>query len=94
MSYNLTNITAAAPTTTTVKTGNGTFHAITINKATANSVITVYDGTVATGKLLATITLPATLLKSQDNLIYDGAFSTSLTIVTSTAASDITVSWI
>lgn len=93
MTYKYQNITLAAPTTTTVKSGNGTLHAITINKATATAVITIYDGTAATGVLIGTITLPATLLRTQDTLIYDIGFATSLTIVTSTAACDLTISF-
>ena len=94
MTYGFNNIVAAAPTTTLVKTGEGVLHAITINKATATGVITVYDGiSAALGTLIATITLPATLLRTQDVLTYDVVFRKGLTIVTSTAASDITVSY-
>jgi hypothetical protein len=93
MEYNFQNIVLAAPTTTVVKTGYGVLHAVTINKAAANSVITMYDGTAATGRLIGTVTLPATLLRSQDVLLYDVAFTTSLTIVTATGASDLTISF-
>ena len=94
MNYRHQNITAAAPTTTVVKTGYGTLHSIIINKATANAVITIYDGvTAASGSLIGTVTLPATLLRSQDVLIYDVAFAEGLTIVTSTAACDLTISF-
>jgi len=87
------NITLAAPTTTTVHTGEGTLHAVTVNKAVATGVITIYDGTAATGTKIATITSPGTLLQNNFTLIYDVDFRVSLTIVTSTAAQDITISY-
>jgi hypothetical protein len=87
------NITLAAPTTTVVKTGIGDFHGITVNKATANGVITIYDGIDATGTLIGTITMPATLLASQVFIPYDVSFVKGLTIVTSTGAQDLTVSF-
>ena len=91
--FNYQNITLAAPTTTVVKTGSGEFQGITINKATATAVITIYDGIDATGTLIGTITLPATLLVSQDFIIYNVSFNKGLTIVTSTAACDLTISY-
>ena len=92
MKYNFTNIIAGAPTTTTVKTGSGVLHNITINKAAANAIIAIYDGVAASSNEIATITMPATLLQSQVTLNYDVAFVTNLTIVTTTAQ-DITVSF-
>jgi hypothetical protein len=92
MKYNFKNIIAGAPTTTTVKSGSGVLHAITINKAAANAIIAVYDGTAAQSNEIATITMPGTLLQNQITLFYDVAFVTSLTIVTTTAQ-DITVSF-
>jgi hypothetical protein len=87
------NITAAAPTTSVLRRGQGILHSITINKAAINGVITVYDGIDATGTLIGTITSPATLLANQNTLIYDVCFNKGLTIVTSTTAQDITVSY-
>ncbi len=88
------NIVLAAPTTTTVKSGAGRFHKLCINKAAANGVITIYDNTAASGTLIATITQPAALLSSGINCAeYDLAFGTGLTIVTATAAQDITVTY-
>ena len=91
--FNYTNIVAAAPTTTVVKSGSGFFHSLTINTAAANAVITIYDNIAASGTKIATITQPATLIESSQTIIYDVAFSTGLTIVTATAAQDITVSY-
>jgi len=91
--FNATNITLAAPTTTVVKSGAGFLHAIIINKTTATGVITIYDNTAASGTIIATITQPAAVLATSYVLSYDVSFATGLTIVTSTAAQDITVSW-
>lgn len=92
--YKYKPITAADPTTTSVKSGAGYLHTITINTAAASGVITVYDNTAASGTKIATITQPATLLKTSETLTYDVAFSTGLTIVTSGAAQDITISYL
>jgi len=85
------NITAAAPTTTTCSSRPCILEKITVNKTTANGVITVYDGTAAQAVKIATITSPATLLQNQFSLDYGVVCKTGLTIVTSTAAQDITV---
>jgi hypothetical protein len=87
-----TNIIAAAPTTTVVRTGPAVLAGIVINKATANGVIAIYDGIDANGTLKATITMPATLLANQISLDYhDMSMDKGITVVTSTAAQDITV---
>ncbi len=90
--YSFTNITAAAPTTTAVKTGAGILHKITFNKPVATCVVTVYDNTAASGTVIATITVPASPMPV--TLTYNAAFGTGLTITTATAASDITVTYI
>ncbi len=88
------NITLAAPTTTTVSAGPAILSKIVINKATANGVITVYDGTAAQNVIIATITSPATLLANQVSLDFgDVCTNNGITIVTSTAAQDITVAY-
>lgn len=92
--YNYSNITAAAPTTTVVKSGQGILHSITVNTAADTGVITVYDNTSGTGTKIATITTTIAASGSPTPLIYDVTFNTGLTIVTSTAAQDITVSFI
>ena len=88
-----TPIVLAAPTTTTVKSGEGILGAIIVNKATADGVITIYDNTAASGTKIATITMPATLLANSAVFTYNVHFKTGLTVVTSGAAQDITVSW-
>jgi hypothetical protein len=92
--YNYTNITAAAPTTTICASRPGSLGKIIINKATASAVIIAYDDIVANASaIIATITLPGTLLKSQDVLEYDIATKRGLTIVTSTGACDLTIAY-
>lgn len=83
------NIAGAA--TYVVNAVAGRLWGLVVNKAVANGVITIYDNTAASGKKIATITHPATLLNSQISLDFQGAqFGIGLTVVTS-AADDITV---
>lgn len=80
-------------TTTTLKTGAGVLHTITFNKPVLSEVWTVYDNTAGSGTVIAIITLPATLVgEGPTTAIYDIAFSTGLTIVSS-STTDGTVSW-
>jgi hypothetical protein len=81
----------ATTTTTVVKAARGRLQRIVVNKAAANAVITVYDNTAGSGSVIATITYPAALLSSQDTLEYDVELQTGLTVVTATAAVDLTV---
>lgn len=83
-----TNIAGAA--TTQVKTGAGKLHTIVIN-ATANATVTVYDNTSSAAPLIATISLTNGVANS--TLIYDIEFSTGLRVVTTGAATNITVTW-
>lgn len=85
------NIVLAAPTTTVVKASPGMLHAITINTPVATGVVTVYDNTVGSGAKIATFTTAST---QPQTVLYDVVFNVGLTIVTSTAAQDITVSYI
>ncbi len=89
--FSYANIVLAAPTTTVVKSGAGFLHSITFNKPVATGVVTIYDNTAASGTLIGTITVPASPMPV--TLFYDAAFTTGLTIVTATAAQDITVSY-
>lgn len=89
--FSYTNMVTA--TTTTPKSSAGLLHAIIINKAVLNGVITVYDNTAGSGNKIATITFGAALLSDPPLLAtYNLKFLTGLTIVTS-AATDITVVW-
>lgn len=74
-------------TTTTVKTGSGFLHTITLGE-TAAGAITVYDNTAASGTILAV--LKASIAEQTFQL--DLPFKTGLTIVTA-AASKLTVSY-
>ena len=87
-----THIVAAAPTTTTITGKPCTLSGIVINEATATGVITIYNGTAAQNDVKAIITSPGTLLQNQVSIDYkDMILDKGLTIVTSTAAQDITV---
>ena len=84
---------AAGQATTTVKSGAGFLHSITLNgAATATNVTTIYDSTTGSGTVIAipaatTATVPTTLT-------YDVSFATGLTILTATAnGADMTVSY-
>ena len=89
--FNSTNITLAAPTTTVIKTGSGKLKRIVFNKPVATGVVTIYDNTAASGTVIGTITTPAS--PQPGSIDYDLAFTTGLTIVSATAAQDITVVW-
>ena len=86
------NITLAAPTTTAIKSGAGVLHSITFNKPVATGTVTLYDNTAGSGTVIGTITVPASPLPM--TLVYDVVFNTGLTVVTATAASDITISYV
>lgn len=87
------NIVLAAPTTTVIATGRGVLRKIVINEPVAGGVITIYDNTAASGTKIGTITCAATTSDTPISLDYDAVFGIGLTIVTSTAAQDITVIW-
>jgi hypothetical protein len=89
--YKYTNITTL--TTTVVESAPGLLHAIVINKPVASAVITLYDNTVAAGTIIGTITLPGVLVQQGPYYaLYDAQLLVGLTIVTGTAACDLTVS--
>lgn len=78
-------------TTTVVKASAGVLHTITFNNPVATETVTLYDNTAASGTKIGTITVPAS--PQPQTLMFDVAFTIGLTIVTATAASDITVSY-
>ncbi len=88
--YNYKNITLAAPTTTVVKSSGGILHSICINTPAATETLTLYDNTAASGTKIGTITIYAS---TNPCFIYDINFATGLTIVSATAAGDITVAY-
>lgn len=79
-------------TTTTVKSGAGFLHTLTINtKGASSNVLTVYDNTAGSGTKIATIDTTTGVT----TLTFDVGFATGLTIVTATGtAADVTVSYI
>lgn len=81
----------ATATTTTVKSGAGDLHSITVNsKGTVASTITVYDNTAGSGTVIAVIDS----LNLGGAFVFDIAFATGLTLVTTgTVAPDVTVSY-
>jgi hypothetical protein len=89
--FSYVNITTQ--TTTVVKSGAGFLHLITFGKPLALGVVAIYDNTAGSGALIGTITFPATLLTDVDSYTYDVTFATGLTIVTSGATQDITISY-
>lgn len=88
--YSYTPITGQA--TTVIRSTPGILHTITFNKPTATGVVTIYDNTAASGTKIGTITIPASPMPV--TLTYDAHFTIGLTIVTGTADSDITVTYI
>lgn len=90
--WNKLVITAAAPTTTIVKASPGVLHTITVNGPAATGTVTVYDALTATGTPVAIITTPASPLPL--TLTYDMRMDTGITVVTATAAQNITLTYI
>lgn len=88
--YSKVNI--STQTTTTPKTTGGILGKVILNTPVATSVITLYDAITATGTPIATITVPANPVPT--TLHYDIELTTGLTIVTGTASSNITVTFI
>jgi hypothetical protein len=87
--YSFNNIKTS--TTTLVKSGAGTLHTLCVNTdGTVASAVTMFDNTAGSGTTIASINS----LSSTNCYLYDIAFTTGLTVVTTgTAPSDITVSF-
>lgn len=81
----------ATSTTTTVKSGAGVLHGVSINSlGTVASSVTVYDNTAGSGTVIAVLDS----LASARNTLFDVSFATGLTLVTTgTVAPDVTVSY-
>lgn len=87
--YKYLNITTDA--TTVVKASPGILHTICINTPAATETLTLYDNaTAGTGTKLGTIT---SFASTNPCFAYDIAFTNGLTIVSATAAGDITVAY-
>jgi hypothetical protein len=78
-------------TTTTCKASAGVLHTVTVsNLGTVASTVTVYNNTAGSGAVIAVINT----LAGQTSYVYDLAFSTGLTVVsTGTAAPDVTITY-
>jgi hypothetical protein len=85
--FKYSNITGAGPTT--IKTGPGTLHTITIGTGAAGTV-TVYDNTAASGTIITSFTLTTTSLAT---LILDVGFNVGLTVA-GVAATNLTFSYV
>lgn len=77
-------------TTTTLKTGPGYLHSVCINTPAATATITIFDSATGSGTKIGTITSFASV---SGCFTYDIAFWSGLTVVTATAAPDITVAF-
>jgi hypothetical protein len=82
------NITTDAPTT--LKSGPGYLHTVGVNTPAATGTITIYDNTTSSGTKIGTITSFASV---SGCFRYDVAYWTGLTVVTATAAPDVTVTF-
>jgi len=82
--FNPTFISTA--TTTTIKTGAGFLHTVTVNGGTAGTIIG-YDNTAASGAVLFSFDSTNAL----NTYTFDVQFATGLTVITS-AATKVTVS--
>lgn len=82
---------AAGQATTVIKASAGTLHSIVLNSAAlATNVTTVYDNPSVAGTVIAIPNVVAATVPS--TLIFDIAFATGLTIITTTAnGGDMTV---
>lgn len=77
----------ATATTTTVKSGTGRLHTLTLGE-TAAGAITIYDNTAGSGTILAVLKASV----AEQTFTFDLKFTTGLTIITA-GASKLTVTW-
>lgn len=83
---------AAGTTTTTVKSGAGYLHLITINtKGASSNTLTVYDNTAGSGTVIAVIDTTV----APGPFGFNCTFQTGLTLVSATGTgADLTVSYV
>lgn len=74
-----------------IKVGTGVLHSVVLNTPVATGVVKIYDNNEAGGPIIATITSPTSPVAC--TLTYDVAFTGGLTVVTSVAAQDITITY-
>lgn len=86
--YSFGNLDSNA--TTTLKTGTGTLHTVTINTRGVTSTVVLYDNIAGSGTKIATI--DTTL--NMTSFVFDAAFSTGITAVTTGGTpADLTVTY-
>ena len=85
------NLAGGTTTGQLIKTGEGALYHVTFNTQTAAGVVTLYDGLSTSGKLIATITVPAS--PQSNTLFYNVYFTTGLFVVIATQTEDITISY-
>lgn len=96
-SHNYTNIVGAATTIiipTIVGGAVAQLKKVVINNPVAGATITIYDNGAASGNKVGTITIPATVNATGGTVEYTATLKKGLTIVTTGASLDITVTWI
>jgi hypothetical protein len=76
--------------TTTLKTTPGVLHAVCVNTPNATGTVQIYDNTAGSGNKIGLITEYSA---TPHCFTFDVAFWTGLTVVTATAAGDLTVSF-
>lgn len=78
-------------TTTVVKSGPGILHTLTVNITGTTATVVIWDNTAASGTQIANMTINA----NDTFFLFDVAFNTGLTIVTTSGATvgDYTVSF-
>jgi hypothetical protein len=76
--------------TTTLKTTPGVLHEICVNTPNATGTVQIYDNAAASGNKIGLITEYSATPRC---FTFDVAFWTGLTVVTATAAGDLTVSF-
>lgn len=77
-------------TTTTVKGGAGVLASVCVNSPAATEVITIFDNIAASGTVIAVITVFAS---TNPCFYYNVNFLVGLTVLTATAAGDITIGY-
>lgn len=92
VSYNYTYISSANSTTTINPGGPGILGMITLDTPASGTVITAFDGTVASNTVIAKITLPGIATMAPATLIFGIRYQTGLTVQETGATTTLTVS--
>lgn len=79
--------------TTVLKVGSGVLHTITLAAAAVSAAINVYDNPTGVGTVIFSYTQGAAALAAPVTFIFDARFNTGLTIITSAANPDMTVTF-